>query len=135
MPHTSVIVDGGSSTNVASTLMVEKLGLPKTKHLHPYKLQWLNEGGELKVTKQVLVAFSIEKYNDEVLCDVVPMHVGHFLLGRPWQFDRRVIHDDYTNLYTFKTFGENVTLALLMPKQVYEDQLKLKTIDQDFENV
>ena len=28
----SLIVDGGSCTNVASTLMVEKLSLPTTKH-------------------------------------------------------------------------------------------------------
>ncbi|XP_012437869.1 uncharacterized protein LOC105763990 [Gossypium raimondii] len=61
----SVIIDGGSCLNVASTLMVEKLGLPTNKHLSLYKLQWLNDGGELKVTKQVLVSFSIGKYFDE----------------------------------------------------------------------
>ncbi|XP_016681167.1 uncharacterized protein [Gossypium hirsutum] len=103
----SLIVDGGSCTNVASTLMVEKLGLPTTKHPQPYKLQWLNNGGELKVTKQVLVPFSIGKYHDEVLCDVVPMHAGHMLLGHPWQFDRKVIHDGFTNRYTFKFEGKN----------------------------
>ncbi|KAA3487785.1 Transposon Ty3-I Gag-Pol polyprotein [Gossypium australe] len=42
-----------------STLMVEKLALLTTKHPSPYKLQWLNESVELKVTKQALVAFSI----------------------------------------------------------------------------
>ncbi|KAL4351605.1 hypothetical protein GQ457_06G013870 [Hibiscus cannabinus] len=89
-----VIIDGGSCTNVASTLMVEKLGLATTKHPRPYKLQWLNDGGELKVSKQVLIVFSIGKYKDEVLCDVVPMHAGHLLLGRPWQFDRRVEFED-----------------------------------------
>ncbi|XP_040955920.1 uncharacterized protein [Gossypium hirsutum] len=98
----SVIIDGGSCTNVASTLMVEKLNLPTTKHPNPYKLQWLNDGGELNVTKQVLVSFSIGKYFDEVLCDVVPMHAGHLLLGCPWQFDRRVMHDGYSNRYSFK---------------------------------
>jgi hypothetical protein len=36
-------------------------------------LQWLNGGGEVKVTKQVVVPFLIGKYVDEVLCDVVPM--------------------------------------------------------------
>ena len=35
----SLIIDGGSCTNVASTTMVEKLGLPTTKHPRPYKLQ------------------------------------------------------------------------------------------------
>ena len=86
----------------------------------------VNDRGELKVTKQAVVAFSIGKYQDEVVCDVVPMHTGHLLLGRPWQFDRRVIYDGYTNRYTFKHRGKNVTLAPLTPKQVYQDQLKLK---------
>ncbi|KAL4303372.1 hypothetical protein GQ457_10G010480 [Hibiscus cannabinus] len=71
-----VIIDGGSCTNVASTLMVQKLGLETTKHPHPYKLQWLNDGGELKVTKQVLIPFSIGSYKDEVyvmLCPCTPL--------------------------------------------------------------
>ncbi|XP_012439934.1 uncharacterized protein LOC105765404 [Gossypium raimondii] len=112
----SLIMDGRSCTNVASTLMVEKLGLPTTKHPQPYKLQWLNDGGELKVTKQVLVPFSIGKYHDEVLCDVVPMDAGHMLLGCPWQFDRKVIHDGFTNRYTFKFDGKNVTLVPMTPR-------------------
>uniref|UniRef100_A0A2N9IYE9 Reverse transcriptase domain-containing protein n=1 Tax=Fagus sylvatica TaxID=28930 RepID=A0A2N9IYE9_FAGSY len=43
-----------------------------------------------KVNKQVLISFSIGKYKDEVLCDVAPMHAGHILLDRPWQFDRNL---------------------------------------------
>ncbi|XP_052478596.1 uncharacterized protein LOC128034054 [Gossypium raimondii] len=117
----SLIIDRGSCTNVASSLLVEKLGLATTKHPTPYKLQWLNDGGELKVTKQARVAFSIGKYQDEVVCDVVPMHAGHLLLGRPWQFDRRVVHDGYTNRYSFKHLGRNVTLAPLTPKQEFGD--------------
>ena len=76
-----MIIDGGSCTNVASTIMVEKLGLPTLKHPRPYKLQWLNDSGEVKVNKQVLVTFQIDKYEDKVLCDVVPMQAGHLLLG------------------------------------------------------
>jgi hypothetical protein len=34
-------------------------------------LQWLNDSGEVKVTKQVVVPFLIGKYVDEVLGDVV----------------------------------------------------------------
>ena len=98
----SVIIDGGSCTNVASTIMVEKLGLPMVKHPRPYKLQWLNDSGEIRVNKQVLIAFRIGKYEDEVLCDVVPMQAGHLLLGRPWQFDRQVKHDGFTNKYSFE---------------------------------
>ena len=69
----SVIIDGGSCTNVASTTLVEKLGMPTSKHSRPYKLQWLNDSGEVRVNKQVLISFSIAKYEDEVLCDVVSM--------------------------------------------------------------
>jgi hypothetical protein len=35
----SMIIDGGSCTNVASTILVEKYNLPTLKHSRPYKLQ------------------------------------------------------------------------------------------------
>jgi hypothetical protein len=35
--------------------------------------------------------FAIGKYSDEVMCDVVPIHASHLLLGRPWQFDWKAI--------------------------------------------
>ena len=120
-----MIIDGGSCTNVASNTLVEKLGLPLLKHPRPYKLQWLNDCGEVKVNKQVLVSFNIGRYNDKVLCDVVPMLVGHILLGRPWQYDRKVMHDGFSNRYYFVKDGKSVTLVPLSPKQVYEDQMKL----------
>ncbi|KAJ9536631.1 hypothetical protein OSB04_un000180 [Centaurea solstitialis] len=69
-----LIIDGGSCANVVSNEVVEKLNLHTLKHPQPYKLQWLNECGEVKVTKQVLISFSIGQYKDEVMCDVVPMH-------------------------------------------------------------
>ncbi|XP_057500364.1 uncharacterized protein LOC130784489 [Actinidia eriantha] len=122
----SVIIDGGSCTNVASTTIVDKLGLPTIMHPKPYKLQWLNNSGELRVTKQVLVGFRIGKYEDEVLCDVVPMQAGHLLLGRPWQFDRRVKHDGFTNKYSFVLNQRPITLVPLSPKQVHEDQVRLQ---------
>ncbi|KAJ8764938.1 hypothetical protein K2173_010403 [Erythroxylum novogranatense] len=122
----SLIIDGGSCTNVASTLMVEKLGLECLKHPRPYRLQWLNDMGEIKVNKQVLVSFSIGKYYDHVLCDVVPMHACHLLLGRPWKYDRRVLHDGFKNRYSFTMGDQKFVLAPLAPKDVYEDQMQLK---------
>ena len=126
----SVIIDGGSCTNVASTYLVEKLALTTLKHPHPYRLQWLNDCGEIKVTRQVLVALSIGKYEDEVLCDVVPMHACHLLLGRPWQYDLRVTHDGFTNRYSFTLKRQPITLVPLTPKHVMEDQLKLQRSNQ-----
>ena len=69
----SLIIDGGSCTNVASTTLLEKLELKCGKHPNPYRLQWLNDSEEVKVTRQVVVVFSIGKYSVEVVYDVVPM--------------------------------------------------------------
>ncbi|XP_016732573.2 uncharacterized protein [Gossypium hirsutum] len=121
-----VIIDSGSCTNVASSMMVDRLGLKTTKYPNPYKLQWLNDGGELKVTKQVVVPFSIGNYKDEVLCDVVSMDATHLLLGCPWQYDKRAMHDGFTNRYSFMHAGKKITLAPLTPSQVIEDQTSLK---------
>ena len=54
------------------------------------------------------------------------MHASHLLLGRPWQFNRRVMHDGFTNKYSFKMHDKLVTFVPLTPKQVYEDQLRIK---------
>ncbi|XP_072076547.1 uncharacterized protein [Arachis hypogaea] len=122
----SLIIDGGSWTNVANTLMVEKLSLTCVQHPKPYTLQWLNDSGEIKVDKQVIIAFSVGKYVYQALCDVVPMQACHLLLGRPWQFDRRALHDGYTNRFSFDFNGRKITLVPLSPKEVYLDQLKLQ---------
>ena len=74
----------------------------------------------------MLVSFSIGRYKDEVLCDIVLMHAGHILLGRPWQFDRKVNHDGFKNRYYFVKDNKTITLVLLTPRQVYEYQIKLK---------
>ena len=92
----------------------------------PYKLQWLSEVGEIIVNKQVLINFSIGKYKDKVLCDVVPMEATHVLLGRPWQFDRKVFHDGFTNKISFDFHGHKVILKSLSPREVHEDQILMK---------
>lgn len=79
----SLIIDRKGCTNVANTSLVDKLNLPTLRHPRLYKLQWLNECGEIKVTKQVKVPFAIANYKDEVVYDVVSMHARHLLLGRP----------------------------------------------------
>uniref|UniRef100_A0A2N9FRJ5 CCHC-type domain-containing protein n=1 Tax=Fagus sylvatica TaxID=28930 RepID=A0A2N9FRJ5_FAGSY len=52
------------------------------------------------------------KYKDEVLCDVAPMHAGHILLGRPWQFDRKVTHDGLKNRNMRDVFPNDVPSGL-----------------------
>ena len=74
----------------------------------------------------MLVSFSIGRYKDEVLCDVVPMHAGHILLGKPWQFDWKATHDGFKKRHSFVKDNKTNTLVPLTPRQVYEDQVKLK---------
>ena len=69
------------------------------------------------------------------MCDVVPMHAGHLLLGRPWQFDRKVIHDGFRNRYSFNKDRKKVTFVPLTPKQVYDDQVKLKEEVDSYEGI
>ena len=49
------------------------------------------------------------------ICDVTPMHAGHFLLGRPYRFDRRVMHDGDKNSYFFVMNNQKFVLAPLKP--------------------
>jgi hypothetical protein len=85
----------------------------------------------VKVTKQVLIVFAIGKYSDEVMCDVVPMHASHLLLGRPWQSDRKAIHNGFRNRFTSVNDGKTITLVPLSPKQVFDDQIKLERESED----
>lgn len=69
----NLIIDGSSCTNVGNKYMVDMLGLEKIKHPGPWKLRCLNDQTELKITEQVYVPFSVDKYQDQVVCDVVLM--------------------------------------------------------------
>ncbi|XP_048596390.1 uncharacterized protein LOC125578135 [Brassica napus] len=54
------------------------------------------------------------------------MEASHILLGRPWQFDRRVTHDGLTNKPSFECKGKRTILVPLTPKEVHQDQLQLQ---------
>jgi len=115
-----VIIDGGSCTNVVSKEFAQRLALPTLRHPKPYRLQWLDDHGEVKVTHQVKVPLNFGKVQDEVLCDVVPMDACHVLLGRPWEFDRKAIHDGFSNKYSFQLHGHGYVVPPLTPKVVSE---------------
>ncbi|XP_073107194.1 uncharacterized protein [Elaeis guineensis] len=54
------------------------------------------------------------------------MKASHLLLGRPWQYDRRAIHDGFKNTYSFVKNGKSIVLAPLSPQQVQKDQLVIE---------
>ncbi|KAF1854434.1 hypothetical protein Lal_00044306 [Lupinus albus] len=78
----------------------------------PYRLQRSNEDGEVIVNKQVGIPFSIGKYEDLVLCDVAHNGACHII----W-----VVHGNM-----IKEPSMTVVLSSLSPKQVKEDQRRLR---------
>jgi hypothetical protein len=116
-----MIIDSGSTDNLVSTEMVEKLKLETTAHPSPYKVSWLQKGHQVMVSQQCKVEFKIGGYKDEIMCDVIPMDVCHILLGRPWQFDRNVIHDGRKNTYTLEKNGRTHMLLPIEEKKEKEE--------------
>jgi len=86
--------------------MVIKLGLKMEKYPSPYKIGWIRQGAETKVTEICSIQFSIGKnYQDEITCDVVEMDAYHMILGRPWQFDMDATYKGRDNVYIFMKGG------------------------------
>ncbi|GKA00850.1 putative reverse transcriptase domain-containing protein [Tanacetum coccineum] len=112
------VVDPGSFDNLIDEEAVQKLGLKTENRPKPYKLMWLKKGGEVTVSKRVLVAFSMRTtYKDSVWCDVVPVDACHLLLGRPWEHDRNTTHNGRDNTYSFLFDSATITL---MPNKLKE---------------
>ena len=110
-----LIIDSGSSKNIVSKTMMDKLQLPTQSHPFPYCIGWIKNVSKTKVTKQCHVPFSIGKYKDEVMRDVVDMDACHMLFGRPWQFDLNTVHSGKNNTYTF--YKDNMKFILAPMKQ------------------
>ena len=62
------------------------------------------------VNQLVKVPFSIGTYKDEVIGDIIPMDVGYILLGRPCQFDNKIICNGLTNEITLTHLGTKFVL-------------------------
>jgi hypothetical protein len=101
-----IIIDSGSCNNLASTALVQKLSLPTRAHPRPYHIQWLNDGGKIKVTRSIRVPFLLGSYSDYADCDVIPMEACSLLLGRPWQYDTNSLHHGRSNHYSFMFKGQ-----------------------------
>jgi hypothetical protein len=78
------VIDSGSTDNLVSTEMVEKLELNTIVHPKPYKVSWLKKGHQVTITKQCLGEMKMGGYKDEILYDLIPMEMHHILFGRTW---------------------------------------------------
>ena len=56
------------------------------------------------------------------------MEACHVLLGRPWQFNKKTIHDGVTNEITFTHNKRIFVLHPLTHTYVLEDQVQIKTL-------
>ena len=61
------------------------------------------------------------------------MEATHVLLGWPWQYDQKHLHDRHTNEISFNFHGRKIILRPFSPKEVNEDQVKMK-IKREIEN-
>jgi len=112
----SLIIDGGSCATVASKAMMEKLKLAISSHPSPYTIQSLNQGKGFQISSRCFLILSVRKnYKDELWHNIIPMDACHVLLGCPWLFDRRHIHDGRLNTYTFTKYHKKITLTPLKP--------------------
>nr|KYP35918.1 hypothetical protein KK1_043005 [Cajanus cajan] len=105
--------------------VLENTYLTTSPHPKPYQLHWLNEDGDLVVDQQVKVKLSIANYEEEVLCDVVLMKACHILLGRPWQFDKKTMHNGLTNEINFNHKEKKFVLHPLSPQQVVTQEKEI----------
>ena len=112
-----LIVDSGSTDNLVSTEMVDKMNLRKTIHPEPYRVVWLHDDHQVIVNEQFQVKFHIGSYEDEVICDIIEMDAYHVLLGRPWKFDIEVVHGGKRNAHSFEMNGKKHSLHPFKCKQ------------------
>ncbi|KAJ0980671.1 hypothetical protein J5N97_008926 [Dioscorea zingiberensis] len=110
-----LVIDGGSSMNVVSTIGVARLKLTPEPHPQPYRVAWVDMTS-LPVSQRCLVPLQIGNYSDKVWCDVLPMDVAHILLGRPWLYDLDVTHHGRANTYVFMHKGKSIMLTPARPK-------------------
>jgi hypothetical protein len=118
-----IIIDSGSCNNLASTTLVEKLSLPIGKLSNLYHIQWLNDGGKIRVSRSVRVPFSIGAYSDYFDCDVVHMEACSLLLGRTWQYDTDSLHHGRSNHYSLMFKGLKIIIHPMTPEQIVKDEL------------
>jgi len=50
------------------------------------------------------------------------MDACHVLLGRPWMFDRKVIHNGFLKTYSVYKGGKKITLKPLSPSELHKNK-------------
>ena len=85
-----IIIDSGSCINAVSSDSVSCLGLKFVPQPKPYSVSWVNDTS-IAIKERCLFPIKILDYHDEIWCDVIPINIGHIILGRPYLYDLEVI--------------------------------------------
>ncbi|KAF5470834.1 hypothetical protein F2P56_011322 [Juglans regia] len=115
-----IILDSGSCINAVSVATVSRLGLQPVPHPQPYSVSWVDTSS-ITVKERCLVPIQFLEYKDHIWCDVIPMDVGHVILGRPWLFNLDVTIHGRSNSYSFVFNGKKIHLNPLPPKPEFRD--------------
>nr|XP_023900366.1 uncharacterized protein LOC112012220 [Quercus suber] len=112
-----VIIDSGSYINAVSSNVVSRLGLKLTPHPNPYRVSWVDTSS-IAIKERYVVPLQFLTYKAEIWCDVIPMDVGHIILGRTWLYDLDVTLYGRSNSYSFMFEGKKIVLNPLKPKPI-----------------
>jgi hypothetical protein len=114
-----VIIDSGSCINAVSSSLVTRLGVKLIPHPNPYKVSWVDTSS-IDIKERCLLPIQFMSYKDEIWCDVIPMDVGHVILGRLWLYDLDVTIYGRTNSCSFTFKGKKIKLNPLQPRHITE---------------
>lgn len=104
-----IIFDNGNCTNVIPANNLSRLVLTLVPHLKPYRVSWVYSTS-IPVTQRCLVPIQMFTYKDHFWCDVVPMDVGHIILGRAWIYNFDVSNFVCANICVFNFQDRKVKL-------------------------
>ncbi|KAF5463711.1 hypothetical protein F2P56_013855 [Juglans regia] len=118
-----IIVDSRSCINAVYVATVSHLGLQPVPHPQPYSVSWVYTSS-ITVKEHCLVPIQFLEYKDRIWCDVIPIDVGHVILGRPWLFNLDVTIHGRSNSCFFVFNGKKIHLNPLRSKPVGSQQAK-----------
>jgi hypothetical protein len=100
-----IIKDYGNCINALSSSSVSCLSLKFVPHPKPYNMSWVNDKS-ITIKERCLFLIKILDYHEEIWCDVIPIDVGHVILGRPWLYDLDITIFEGSNSYSFAFHGK-----------------------------
>lgn len=77
-------------------------------------MSWVNNTS-IAVKERYLFPIKFLDYHDEIWFDVIPMEVGHVILGRPWIYNLDIIIYDWSNSCSFTFKGRKIKFIGLPP--------------------